>query len=110
MGKKLCDVVAVKSRYCRSVSLLRDWCREDALEGYILTPSGRGILRRISSALASDVTVRAWSITGPYGSGKSAFALFAAKLLGGSGTARQQANACLKTEEPELYHALFGRQ
>lgn len=110
MGKKLSDIVAVKPRYSRSVSLLRDWRREHALDGYILTPSGRGILRRISAALSADVTVRAWSITGPYGSGKSAFALFAAQLLGGLGTARQQAGASLKIEEPELQQALFGRQ
>lgn len=110
MDKKLSDIVSVKSRYCRSVSLLRDWRRDDALDGYILTPSGRDILRRISAALATDVTVRAWSITGPYGSGKSAFSLFAAQLLGGSGTARRQAGASLKIEDQELYQALFGRQ
>lgn len=110
MHKKLCDIVSVKSRYSRSVSLLRDWNRKDALDGYILTPSGRGILRRIAAALATDVTVRAWSITGPYGSGKSAFALFAAQLLGGTESARRQAGAVLKIEEPGLYQGLFGRQ
>ena len=70
-------LVAVSPRFARSISLVRDAHRTDALEGYILTPTGRDVLHRLSDALRGDSPTRAWSITGPYGSGKSAFALFA---------------------------------
>src|SRR4051794_466530 len=103
MDRRLSTFVSVKSRYARSVSLSRDWNRKESLEGYILTPSGRGILRRISSTLDKNASARAWSITGPYGSGKSAFALFAAHVLCGEGPARRQACECLKTDESESY-------
>ena len=53
------------------------------LEGYVLTVTAREILQRLITVLDHESTSKAWSLTGPYGSGKSAFALFAAKLLGG---------------------------
>ena len=48
---RLSRLVHVRSRFTRSVSLPRDWERHDALDGYILTPSGRGILERLISSL-----------------------------------------------------------
>ena len=39
-------LVAVSPRFARSVSLVRDAHRTDALQGYILTPTGRDVLRR----------------------------------------------------------------
>ncbi len=40
-------LVAVSPRFARSISLVRDARRTDALEGYILTPTGRDVLRQI---------------------------------------------------------------
>jgi len=46
---------------------------------------------------------RAWSLTGPYGAGKSSFALFVHALLGPNGDeARGSAEAALQAAEPEL--------
>src|SRR4051812_12244920 len=84
-------LVVVSPRFARSVSLVRDAHRADALVGYILTPNGRDILRRLADALRGDTSTRAWSLTGPYGSGKSAFALLTAQLLSGEPKVRQQA-------------------
>ena len=70
------DTLAVVSpRFARSVSLVRDVHRTDALDGYILTPVGRDVLRRLTDALQGDSPTRAWSLTGPYGSGKSALTM-----------------------------------
>ena len=55
---------------------------ENSLDGYVVTVTARETLRRLISALENHASSKAWSLTGPYGSGKSAFALFAAKLLG----------------------------
>ena len=48
---RLSRLVHVRSRFTRSVSLPRDWERHEALDGYILTPSGRAILERLISSL-----------------------------------------------------------
>lgn len=75
------DAVEVGGRFHRSVQLVRDWRRQDDLNGYTLTPTAHALVLRMISELQSHGGVRAWSITGPYGSGKSAFALFVTDLL-----------------------------
>lgn len=72
------QVVTVSPRFNRSIALVRDFDRPDALEGYVLTPTGRGILARLVDALRDESPARAWSLTGPYGAGASAFALIVA--------------------------------
>jgi hypothetical protein len=63
------------------VQLVRDWRGEADLDGYVLTSTARTLALRIVDELREHGGSRAWSITGPYGSGKSAFALFLADLL-----------------------------
>ncbi len=77
------QLVVCSPRFARSISLVRDAFRADAVEGYILTPTGRDVLRRLADALRGESATRAWSLTGPYGSGKSAFALLVAQVLAG---------------------------
>lgn len=101
-------LIAVSPRFARSVSLVRDAHRTDALHGYILTPIGRTILRRLSDALRGDSPTRAWSITGPYGSGKSAFALFTAQLLSGEEEVRHSARKFLAAHDADLSERFFG--
>src|SRR5438477_9542012 len=103
---RLSRIVTVRSRFTRSVSLPRDWERPDALDGYILTPSGRGILERLISSLDGTSPARAWSLTGPYGSGKSAFALFAGQVLGGREAVGGKARALLKEHALPLWRKL----
>ena len=40
--------VSEKSRFVRSVNVESDLQRDDALDGYVLTATGRSIIRRIS--------------------------------------------------------------
>jgi hypothetical protein len=49
-----------------------------------------------------------WSLTGPYGCGKSSFNLFLAKLLAGNDSAADQARVYLKTQDAGLWKNLFG--
>src|SRR5262249_31133017 len=102
------QLVVVSPRFTRSVALVRDFRRVNALEGYILTPTGRDVLRRLADALRGEWPTRAWSLTGPYGSGKSAFALLVAQLLAGEERIRHEARAYLTVEAPELAESLFG--
>jgi hypothetical protein len=109
MSDTLDKLVRVSPRFARSVSLTRDAHRIDALEGYILTPTGRDVIRRLTDAICHASPTRAWSLTGPYGSGKSAFALFTAQLLGGMQRVRQQARDFLQAGDEELFNRLFGQ-
>src|SRR2546430_71953 len=78
---RLSDLVSIRGRFHRSVSLTRDWQRGVDLSEYVVTPTIKEIARRIVDELEHPNGARAWSITGPYGSGKSAFGLFLADLL-----------------------------
>ena len=100
----LSDLFHVKGRFRRSVHLERDFYRENAIDGYVLTATAREMLSRVISTLENGSTSKAWSLTGPYGSGKSAFALFAAKLLGNSNSpTTQQALELLERGDTSLY-------
>jgi hypothetical protein len=105
----LYQLVGVNSRFARSISLVRDFESPDALEGYILTPVGRDVLNRIQAALRGESGTRAWSLTGPYGSGKSAFALFVAQLLAGEQKPREKAREFLRKHDDGLWAGLFDK-
>ena len=99
----------IKGRFRRSVHLERDFYTENALDGYILTVTAREMLWRIVATLKNETTSKAWSLTGPYGSGKSAFALFTAKLLGNPDTpATRQALKILKDGDATLHEQFIN--
>ena len=108
---KLSDVVSVGSRFGRSVNLERDFDGQMPLEGYVLTTTARSSLHRLAQAQTDVSASRAWTLTGPYGSGKSAFALFAAKSLSSSSSDDVQlARTLIKQQDKELWHSLFDRR
>jgi len=80
--RHLSEFVSVRGRFHRSVNLLRDWELRADLTDYRVTPSIRQLAEQILDGLREPAGNRAWSITGPYGSGKSAFALFLADVIG----------------------------
>ena len=95
------NAVEVKGRFHRSVQLVRDWQGQVGLDGYILTSTARTLALRIVDQLRDPGGARAWSITGPYGSGKSAFALFLADLL--ANVSPQHANGRILREDTNLH-------
>ena len=105
----LSDLFHVTSRFHRSVHLERDFYTKDALDGYVLTITARETLGRVIAPLKNESTSKAWSLTGPYGSGKSAFALFTAKLLGASESPTTQgALNLLKRGDKSLWNQFIG--
>ena len=105
--RPLSELFQVKSRFYRSVNIIADYDDPDALTDYILSPLGRTVLRRIGDGLKPGSRVRAWSIVGPYGAGKSAFALFLAKVLGCPQNA--DARERLRAVDTDLYEELHGQ-
>ena len=91
----LASLVAVERRFRRSVNLDRDAGCTEALDGYVVTPAVHRALSQITNGLDDQGGDRAWSLVGPYGSGKSAFAVFLADLLSGSGSPGGDAARCL---------------
>ena len=99
----------IKGRFRRSVHLERDFYTENALDGYILTVTAREMLSRVVATLENKASSKAWSLTGPYGSGKSAFALFTAKLLGDlNAPTTQQALKVLKDGDATLHEQFMN--
>ena len=105
MSKVLSDIFHIKGRFQRSVHLERDfYTDENLLEGYVVTGTALEMLERIVSALENGKSSKAWSLTGPYGSGKSAFALFTANLLRSSvSPTTRQALKLLEQKNTDLY-------
>jgi hypothetical protein len=81
---KLIDLVSVRGRYQKSAHLERDTTSEGALAGYIVTPLVRSVMDRLCASLELNSAQRAWSVTGPYGTGKTAMAVLWANLISDS--------------------------
>ncbi|MFN9454854.1 MAG: hypothetical protein ACK6CY_12385 [Gemmatimonadota bacterium] len=102
-GTRLSDLVRVRRRYSRSINLERDLDVAGALAGYLVSPLAFEATKRVYDAMFTDGTSRAWTITGVYGTGKSAFAHFLLSLAGpAASAARQEALRLLSSsEEPQ---------
>lgn len=108
-AERWADVVCVRARFQRSVHLERDAQSKSALEGYVLTPLVRTLAGRIIEGYDAAAPSRAWSITGPYGTGKSAFALFLADLFSPPDVdPSESARRLLARRDPPLQAALSG--
>ncbi len=79
----LADSIEVSGRFARSANVERDVARPEPLEGYVLTARGLDVVERIATTAATGSAGGAWSLTGPYGSGKSSLALLLDAAFGG---------------------------
>ena len=104
------NLIEVNPRFTRSVSITRDFANPDALQGYLLTPVGEAVLGRIAAALREEpeTGTKAWSLTGPYGSGKSAFGLLVAQALCATNKAKQISRNVIEKDQPLIHEKLFG--
>ncbi|GAB4190498.1 MAG: hypothetical protein OHK0022_03350 [Roseiflexaceae bacterium] len=74
--------IRVAPRFTRSIHLQRDFAEGGlGISGYQVTPLVHQMLGRILASLRPDSAERAFSVVGPYGSGKSAFGVFLASYL-----------------------------
>ena len=85
----LSDYVSVKRRYSRSVNLERDIEIPDSVIGYIPTSRAMDGIERFLRAHSLQNSVRAWTLTGSYGTGKSAFANYLTALCSPKGDQNQ---------------------
>ena len=105
---RLITLRTAKPRFARSINVERDF-ESDAIEGYL--PVGRAIdvLARFATALDRDDVEVAFSVTGPYGSGKSSLALMLDALLGPArSSSRATAEALLADVAPQVLERLVS--
>ena len=101
--KTLADIYKVRARFQRSTRIDDDFGDASALEGFVLHTTGRQILDQLFDQLHGSQQ-RAFTWTGPYGSGKSSLALFLASLLGSDPAARAKAIKLFgKSNLPKLH-------
>lgn len=94
--------VSVRGRFSRSTRLDRDAGKAAQLTGYLPTGRSLEVIRRLVKAMSKPEGTRAFSITGPYGSGKSSLAVFLDALLAHEDDAAHQAAIeLLKEYDPE---------
>jgi len=75
-------LITIDTSYTRSINIERDSDSTALIQSYIPTSRSILALSRIASSLGSKDTPRSFALVGPYGSGKSAFAVFLSHLLG----------------------------
>jgi hypothetical protein len=84
--RKLSALIKTGTAISRSISLERDEGDADTLHRYHITAKALEVLKRFTSGLTGE-PITAWSITGPYGMGKSSFVNFLLALCGPKNTA-----------------------
>ncbi|UXI00775.1 DUF6079 family protein [Photobacterium sp. TY1-4] len=77
----LSDHIIVRSTYTRSINVERHKSSIDSVIGYLPTSRAINTLERVADTFVDGEKPRSWSLVGPYGSGKSALAVFLSALL-----------------------------
>lgn len=96
----LADRMKVVGRFSRSTNLERDANSAEPLDGYVVTARALDVVERIAHAAARGKAGGAWSLTGPYGSGKSSLALLLDAALGYEGQQRELAWDLVREASP----------
>lgn len=109
-SQPLSNFIQVGARFLRSVNLEKDYSGGQRNGDYILTPTARQTLGRVAEGLRENSSYRSWTITGPYGVGKSAFAVYLTRLFCPNGESTAAARDQLQQVDPQLAHRLLGEK
>ena len=106
MSGVLADRISVRRRFARSANVERDLARPEPLEGYVVTARVLHILGRIAATARHGEAGGAWSLTGPYGSGKSSLALLIDAAFGPPSPTREAALRLIGEASPHAKAAI----
>ena len=98
----LADHISVRGRFARSANLERDAGQAEPLDGYVVTARALDAVERIASTAAAGRSGGAWSLTGPFGSGKSSLALLLDAAFGPLTTTRKTAWQLIDQASPSV--------
>ena len=96
----LADHIRVAGRFARSANVERDIAATEPLDGYVVTARALDVVERVAAAAAGGPAGGAWSLTGPYGSGKSSLALLLDAAWGGDSAPRRAALKLIAEASP----------
>lgn len=97
-ARPLVEQLAVRPGYLRAINLEQ---HADHVGHYIPTGRALDVIGRLTRAINGETPGHAWSLTGPYGAGKSSFAVFLRALLGPDGRVRDSADQLLHAASPQ---------
>jgi hypothetical protein len=103
------SLVNIRESGVRSVNIEQDLKSTAIAKNYILTAQSMSCLGRLTSRLGSAIPSRAWTLTGPYGSGKSYFGLFLLNLLSETQAAHAHVVHLLKDKDPLLAEQIIEK-
>lgn len=86
----LADTINISRQFLRSVRVDLDWGNKAALRGFVCQTTMRHVIESICHQFAATQQA-AFTLTGPFGGGKSSLALVLASLLGGEARVRSLA-------------------
>ena len=96
----LADHIRVAGRFARSANVERDIAATEPLDGYVVTARALDMVERVASAASEGRAGGAWSLTGPYGSGKSSLALLLDAAWGDDSAPRRAALKLIADASP----------
>lgn len=108
-GDTLDREIRIRAAFSRSINLSRDGHSVELLRTYVPTSRAIVALEQIADGISPEPVNRALALIGPYGSGKSAFALFLGALLSKrDSTAHHTAFETLHRVRPQLADRLHS--
>mgnify|MGYP000870227064 CR=1 FL=1 len=78
----LTKVIRIRQSGVRSINVEADLQNNSLLNEYVFTGQSRSSLERMLVRFEGNSPARSWTLTGPYGSGKSYYGLFLMNLMG----------------------------
>ena len=100
------DLLTIPPRFARSANIERDITQTEPLDGYVVTARALDVAERIARTASRSSAGGAWSITGPYGSGKSSLAVLLDGAFGPAGRVRQRTLDLIREVSPEVAVAI----
>lgn len=94
------DLIQIQQSYLRSIRIEEDLWDKSIVQSYLPTAQAIYTLERIFHGIENNGG-RAWTLTGPYGAGKSFFGVFLSHVLDSS-SAEPVLNEKLRGEHPQL--------
>ena len=99
----LSDLIKPENRFARSTNIEFDYRDPDTTPDYKFTPKALNLLEDVLDTRLGIRRDRAWTIVGPYGSGKSIFCLLILQLLSGARSSWvERSLAQLQLTSPDL--------
>jgi len=105
--KLLSDVVSISPQYQRSIRVDSDMGQLDALNGYFCHNTASSIIENICNQIL-NTNQRSFTLTGPFGGGKSSLAVVLGSALHSNDAVRNQARSVLITESINGFDQAFS--